>query len=505
MKAFLKKTKDACLSRRGMGTVTTVLVLVIMILFNVLTFSLVNTYGWYLTTGDEMDFSLSETFSSAIAPVRAGGEKVRILFCMPKEELAAHATGAFLAGTAEQLERDHSDLYEISYVNIVTKRDQNGTLVDLSKYTENGEEEPLPLYKTSVIFEQGARYRVLTTANFSDFFTLNAKQEPVAYNGEEIFLAMSLWVLTDEHPTAYFTASHSEIVDVAFTRLLAAAGYAIATVDLSREDVPKDCDLLVISNPRSDFERGRDETVLSEMKRLRDYANAGGDLFVSLDPLLKKPLPVLESFLAEYGVSVSRSEIDGKMQTNVVKDTSLGITADGFTMIGAYADSAIAETVFATVKNYREGGVFFSSASAITVDPTHEGAASLVVTSPRSETYVGTERTDASGSYTVAAEGRRVTDGATSSLFLTGTIYMTGTDALLTNTYSNREFFFGVLEHVFGNENPMPYGASMILTDTALMENLTQSSIRLYSVLVALPAVALLVAGVVVLRRRRFR
>ena len=45
----------------------------------------------------------------------------------------------------------------------------------------------------------------------------------------------------------------------------------------------------------------------------------------------------------------------------------------------------------------------------------------------------------------------------------------------------------------------------MILTDTALMENLTQSSIRLYSVLVALPAVALLVVGAVVLRRRRFR
>ena len=482
-----------------MGTVTTVLVLVIMILFNVLTFSLVNTHGWYFTTGDEVDFSLRRTFSSSLSPIRESGEKVRILFCMPKEDLAAHKTGTFLFGTAEQLEREYSDVFDISYINIITKRDQDGALVDLSKYTENGEEEPLPIYKTSVIFEQGERYRVLTTTDFSDFFTLNAKQEPVAYNGEEIFLAMSLWVLTDEHPTAYFTASHSEIVDVAFTRLLAAAGYAIATIDLSREDVPEGCDLLVISNPRSDFERGRDESVVTEMKRLRDYADRGGDLFVSLDPLLKKPLPVLESFLAEYGVSI-RTEIDRKMQTNIVKDT-----ADGFTMIGEYANTEIADTIFSTVKDYREGGVFFSSASAITVDPTHEGASALVVTSPRSETYVGSTRTDASGGYTVAAEGRRVADGKASSLFLTGTIYMTGTDALLTNTYSNREFFFGVLEHVFENGQPMPYGASMILTDTALLENLTQSSVRLYSVLVALPSVALLITGIVVLRRRRYR
>ena len=488
-----------------MGGVSTALVLVIMILFNVLTFSLVNTYGWYLTTADEVDFSLSETFADAIAPVRASGEKVKILFCMPKEDLAAHSTGAFLHGTAQELEREYPDLYDISYVNIITKRDQDGTLVDLAKYTDNGEDDPLPLYKTSVIFEQGERYRVLTTTDFSDFFTLNASREPVAYNGEEIFLALSLWVLTDEHPTAYFTASHSEIVDIAFTRLLAAAGYEIATIDLSREDVPEDCDLLLICNPRSDFERGRDESVISEMKRLRDYADRGGDLFVSLDPLLKKPLPVLEDFLKEYGLSVSRTEIDGKMQTNVVKDTSLGITADGFTMVGAYADTAAADAIHTTVTKYREGGVFFSSASPLAVDPTHVGASALIVTSDRSETYVGTTRTDNAGSYVVAAKGERAADGATSSLFMTGTIYMTGTDGLLTNTYSNREFFFGVLEHVFENDSSLPYGASMILTDTGLLENLTQGTIRLYTVLVALPAVALLVTGIVVLRRRRFR
>ena len=505
MKAFLKKTKDAFLSRRGMGTVSTALVIVIVILFNVLSFTLVNTYGWYLTTGDEVDFSLSETYSRVLKPVRESGEKVKILFCMPKDELAAHATGAFLLGTAEQLERDFSDVYDISYVNIITKRDQDGALVDLSKYTEDQDGEKLTVYKTSVIFEQGERFRVLTTTDFSDFFTLNASLEPVAYNGEEIFLSMSLWVLNDEHPTAYFTASHSEVADIAFTRLLAAAGYEIATIDLSREDVPKECDLLVISNPRSDFERGRDESVETEMKRLRDYADRGGDLFVSLDPLLKKPLPVLESFLAEYGVSVSRSEIGGKMQTNIVKDPNLGITADGFTLVGEYADTDTADAIAETVKDYREGGVFFSSASPIVIHPAHGGASALVVTSQSAESYVGTTRTDASGGYAVAAEGRREKDGVSSSLFLTGTIYLTGTDALLTNTYSNREFLFGVLEHVFGVENPMPYGASMILTDTALIENLTQSSVRLYTVLSLVPATALLITGAVVLRRRRYR
>ena len=506
MKAFFEKCKKALTSRSGVGVTTTALIIVAVVLLNSVVYTLVNTYGWYLNANDDVDFSLSDTASQILEPVRASGHRVSVYFCMPEDELRVHDTGAYLHGTAKELEKSFSDVFDINYVNIITKRDQNNDYVDLSKYTKDAEGNELAILKTSVIFVQGENFRVVSSSMFADFFTLDGSSNPIAYNGEEIFLAMALWVLSSEHPVAYFTASHSEVVDIAFTRLLAAAGYAIDTIDLRREDIPENCALLIISNPRSDFEKAREGSgVITEKERLTAYANAGGDLYVCLDPYLKRDLPILESFLAEYGVSVRRYEEEGKKVSEVVRDNASGITAGGLTMIGELSDGeGAASLILNRIKSYRDGGIFVSTAAALNVDAS-KGAYPLILTSSSSETLANQTVVSRDGSYTVGAVGQRTSGESTSKLFMTASLYMASSDALLTNSYANRELLYGLLEYVYGADMPMPYGANMILTNTTLLEDLTRREIRLYTVLALLPSVAISAAGVIILRRRRYR
>lgn len=506
MKALFEKCRKAFTGRSGVGAITTALIIVGVVLLNSVAYTLVNTYGWYLNANDEVDFSLSSTASEILKPVRDSGKRVTVYFCMPKDELSRHDTGKYLLGTAEELEKSFSDVFDLQYVNIITKRNQDNEYTDLSKYTKDEQGNELAVLKTSVIFVQGDNFRVVSSSMFSDFFTLDSQQTPIAYNGEEIFLAMALWVLSAEHPVAYFTASHSEVVDVAFTRLLAAAGYVIDTIDLRRDEIPEDCALLVISNPRLDFEKGREGSgVVTEMERLTAYADAGGDLYVCLDPYLKRELPILESFLSEYGVSVRRTEQDGKKTSHIVRDTASGITAGGLTMVGQLnADTDQAAQILDRINAYRDGGIFVSTAAALDVDST-KGAYPLVVTSPSSETIAEKTVVNKDGGYTVGAVGMRTAGENTSSLFMTASLYLAGSDALLTNSYANRELLYGLLECVYGTDMHMPYGARMILTDTTILEDLTRTEIRLYTVLALLPAVASAVVGLLILRRRRYR
>lgn len=506
MKALFEKCRKAFTGRSGVGAITTALIIVGVVLLNSVAYTLVNTYGWYLNANDEVDFSLSSTASEILKPVRDSGKRVTVYFCMPKDELSRHDTGKYLLGTAEELEKSFSDVFDLQYVNIITKRNQDNEYTDLSKYTKDEQGNELAVLKTSVIFVQGDNFRVVSSSMFSDFFTLDSQQTPIAYNGEEIFLAMALWVLSAEHPVAYFTASHSEVVDVAFTRLLAAAGYVIDTIDLRRDEIPEDCALLVISNPRLDFEKGREGSgVVTEMERLTAYADAGGDLYVCLDPYLKRELPILESFLSEYGVSVRRTEEDGKKVSHIVRDTASGITAGGLTMVGQLnADTDQAAQILDRINTYRDGGIFVSTAAALDVDST-KGAYPLVVTSPSSETIAEKTVVNKDGGYTVGAVGMRTAGEKTSSLFMTASLYLASSDALLTNSYANRELLYGLLECVYGTDMHMPYGARMILTDTTILEDLTRTEIRLYTVLALLPAVASAVVGLLILRRRRYR
>ena len=322
-----------------------------------------------------------------------------------------------------------------------------------------------------------------------------------AYSGEELFSAMICRVTSGNAKMAYFTQHHGEMADITFTNLLTSAGYDIDVINLRESAVPEDADLLIISNPTSDFEASWDGSVYTETDRLRAYMERGGNLYVSMDPYAKT-LTVLEDFLREYGISFAYSENAlGRRIKSIVKDPRNSITTDGFTLVCGYADSDVSRSISERVDKSL-GGVLVRETGALELSG---GAKAILTSSSASVLEAGGETVNGDGSYAVAASSSLThKNGNTSRVFVIPSIYLTVSDALVSDGYSNKDFLFSTFEELFGATG-LPYGTRPILYSSNILQNLTMETARIYTAIAVSIPVAVAAVGTVVLIRRKNR
>ncbi len=475
-------------------------VIAIALVINVIMFIITEAFGLYLYSPAVDDLSISGNTDALFEQAIKEKRKVKIFFCQDEDSVKQHTTGSYVYETVNEFAKRYPDFIEVEYINILTRRNSKGELVNLSKYQQDMRGYDQDIFKSTVIFECEQNYRVLTdavtTTGYADFYTLDSDMNASSYNGEEVVAGMISWVLADEHKTAYFTQYHGEVVDVAFTSLLACAGYYIDVIDLKQNEVPSDAGLVVISNPTADFEKAyAGSKVRGELDRLETYLKSSGNLFVSLDPYVKE-LPTLESFLSDYGIEFSYSvDKNGSRLRNLVKDIRNAIEIDGFTLVTEYADDPLANKMEETASKYSDGDVIIREAGALTLSG---NAKPLLVTSEASSVEAGGEKISADGNYCVAAYNN--TDGG--SVFVTSSIYLAVSDALVTNGYSNKEMLFSLFEELFGKDG-MPYGCNAVSYSTGTLENLTMGTAINYTIfLMSVPVLIFAVGAAVVIRRK---
>lgn len=503
------KAKLAALARgeKLAGSAVTALVIGLVIAFNAVIYALTVAYGLYLYSPETDNLEISGSTDSLFEKYE--GERVKIIFCREKSELD-YASGTVdevtvFHETALQFAERYPDFIELEYVNTFTKRNSKNELVDLTKYQDvdvtTGER--YPIYPTSVIFdsETANQHRTLYSVASAAFtYDLNSSSRSYSsYNGEEVIAAMVSWVLEPEHKTAYFTTYHGETSDVFFANVLSCAGYLVETIDLSKDEIPENTDLVIISNPIKDFEKSVEGSkVRAEIDRLSTYLERGGSLYVSLDPYVEK-LPVLEELISEYGIAFSETEIDGKLYRNIVRDSDNAITTDNFTLIADIADGNYGKALADKVDEYSDGKVIVRECAALNISG---GAEAIFKTSSSSATYAGGERTDKSGSYCVGAIAKTSGQYGEGNIFVIPSIYLTANDALTTSGYANRDFVYAMFDQVYGADF-VPYGCAPVYIDTGALENLTMKTARIYTVLLlSIPVVIAAVGAVIVIRRK---
>lgn len=496
--------KDKMLRRELIsGTALTALVIAAILVFNVILYVLTSFLELYFAPEAEDELVLSGATDSMFAEALSENRKIKISFCNTEDNLKGHDTGSYVYRTVNNFADRYPDFIEVEYINLVTMRNSKGELVDFEKYKTDEFGNEVAINRSSVIFESEYNHRVITdtysTAGYADFFTLNSEGSLLAYNGEEYVASMISWVLKREHKIAYFTISHSEQFDATFASLLVSAGYYINVVNLREQAVPEDAGLLIISNPRNDFETSVEGSLVhTEMERLREYVNGGGMLYVSLDPYVKQ-LPVLEGFLQECGITVSRST--GKL-ADVVRDPVNAITTDGYTLVTEYADSQLGEAIKGTVDNYSAGRVILREACALDL---LGNARPLLVSTGAAVCETGGEVTRDEGDFTVAAYSEVEGPGKkTAKIFVIPSIYLTVADSLVTNGYSNKDFVFALFEHFYSCDT-LPYGCRAVLYNTDTIENLTMSAAYTYTAIVIAIPVALTAAGAIIIKKRKNR
>ena len=492
------------------SSVLTAIILGLVIVVNIIVFVVDSYFGWFLFTPSGLDMNISGATDEYFAEAIAEGKQVEIVFCRAEDEIETNSAGRFVLDTAKQFAERYPDFIKLDFINIIRQVNSAGESISIADYQEsNSKGEKVPLLKSSVVFKCGDNVKAITdgysTTGYSDFYTLDASGNAYAYNGEEVIASMVMWTLQNEHKTAYFTSYHGETADVGLRNMLICAGYNVETIDIRRKDIPYDnTGLIVISNPVKDFERAREDSdVVAEIERLREYVQRGGNLYVSIDPYGAE-LPILEEFLAEFGIKLSVSNIEGSNIRNIVRDGNNAITADFYTLVANCADNEIGNKILTDVRKYNSADVIVRESAVLEIDESL-GAMPLLLTSSSAELYAAGDKVGDRSTYCVSAMSTYENEnGAVGSVVVSPSVFITATDALTSGGYANREFVYAMIEEVFGAGNP-PYGCNTVFYTEDVLENLTMGTARIYAVVLLMIPVAIAAVGVFVTVRRKNR
>ena len=502
MKKFSERARAWLTGHSGMAFYATVLLVAVLVSLNAVVYALTTEYGLYLYSPERENAPVSDTSDLYFERAMLGGRQVTVTFCDDEKNVRDHDTGSFVYNTAVAMAEKHPEFIKLRFVNAITGFDAEGNFIDLSVYNEDG---TLPIYTTSIIFECEGNHRVLTggRTGYEDFYTLTSSGSIYAYNGEEVLASMICWVTESEHKTVYFTQNHGEMADVSLNSALVSAGYYVEIINLRKNPVPDDAALVIISNPTADFEISADGSdPNAELDRLGRYLEKGGNLYVSLDPFVKK-LNNLEAFLAARGFALGEvTDSEGNVTREIVRDDVKGIPPDGYSFVTTPAENEHATPVFELMSKYVDGGVLLRNSGHLRLS---DGAIPLLTSSPSSVAASAGKVTNSDGSYNVVGYNRIVSeDGGVSQIVVVPSIYISSTEAMVNNSYTNKAFMISLLNVMF-EATASPMGCTVTLYESSVLEDFTMGRARLYTaIILAIPA-ALAVTGAVIIIRRKNR
>lgn len=267
----------------------------------------------YIDLTDEGFYTVSDAMkehTQFIGKLETPNQKIKITFCSDPDTLTMTESLRMPYFLALGLQKLYPERVEVETVNIT----YNPTAV--SKYKANSLSQ---IESTDIIFSYGERYRIIGADNM---WVANSKTgELYSFNGEYKMATAIMSVTAKERPVAYFSIGHGETYydpsnpdrienndAEAIYDLLIDRGLEVATIDLRTKDIPDDCVLLIINNPREDYVSDESADVnsmgyVSQTEKIDRYlVKNQGAVIVAKDPTLD--LHNFDLFLYEWGFDI---------------------------------------------------------------------------------------------------------------------------------------------------------------------------------------------------------
>lgn len=380
--------------RRARSAAITAAVIVAVVAFNIVFSFVADRFMWqidetvtqYTNRGDISIYTPTEEFLAEIrnrvipmvdelnAERGIRGEEpltINIKFCMERDKVYAADKMRMLQYTARALEKEFPGKVKVSYINI----EQNPSAVQKYKATSSTN-----IYPYQVIFEFGTEFRVRSY----DFFFVSSESgssDHWAYNGEQKIASLLLALTRAESPIAGFITNHDEQLQNcgALRELVQRAGYDVIDIDLSKDEIPEDCRLLICYDPQKDFlGMGNDAYVgiegePSEIDRLDKFLDNAYSLMLFVDKDTPE-LPVMEEYLEEWGITISRGEnADGEMENYTIRDQVQKLDKDGYIPFADYVTTGTGGSLTASMQKVGfPAKVVFPNATAITMSESYK-------------------------------------------------------------------------------------------------------------------------------------
>ena len=476
--------------QKGRHAAYIALVLAALLFANLVITALCDHFSLYFYTGEHYEHHIGPA-ANDLFPAGSEGDDVSILFCMAEEKLTSDPIYSLVYNTARQL-AEVLPFLSVKHENIYLNP---GAVKPYRTVTDSlGNETQVAITEESVIFVSNGRHR---TERLESFFVLDKNRAVTAYNGEEVMLACISNVRSANRPLAAYTTSHGEnFAEMqGFYTLLLAAGYGI-TVLSPEEDIPAEVSLVVISNPRYDFDRAAPQNPNpEELDRLDAFLKRGGTLYVSLDPYSKGDLTHLRAFLASYGLSAG---------TDIIRDAENSLTRDGYTLVTDRGSGETAGTVFRRVSSYTSARAIVREASRIKFSEVSGWKSEpILLSSSTAVTYKNGAVLESGGSFPVLALSRSEKPGG-GAVLLSSSVYFLADDVLYSGIYSNRTVALALLSELGAQH--VAVGCTILPVNSTRLEDLTMRTARLYCTLLAgVIPIGVALAGTCILIRRRRR
>ena len=511
------KTNTRKLKYGGVSFVLTVLVLTAVVILNVIVAALGQRYEWmYKDMTSSLVYSVSEDYEAYISDfivpdvVRAreekgNKEKVKIIFCDSAENIKADVSQKYVYGSVEDICELFGDYIEIAHINIWEQP---------SLAREYGASST-----ADIVCAFDGRYEAL---NVNDFFIFSADgSSAVAYNGEKMLAAALMRVTQKDTPVCYLTANHGEeFADYEFLLSLVQAGYEFSYIDLSSDNIPEDCELLITYDPKQDLISANEFSSISEVDKIENYMNNGGKymVFLSADTFASGARENLEGFLSGWGVNYShRTGEEGIEECYLIKDPSNSLTIDGYTVLSKIAGNDTAKTIFASLERPN----VFGNTTAMTVADGFKdnGRGQFVakvggrerIVSPLLESYESAEawaggravkRAGDDPFMLMSVTAQKCENGETAMLLASASVDFATESAMKSAVIGNGRAISSIYQFM-GKENAPTRLVFKPFASTEI-ESLTTSSANTITVVLALaPALLFGILGVVVTVRRR--
>lgn len=578
----LKASTGRKLKYGGTSVAITALIIAAVIIFNVVFSLLTQRFRWYIDLTPDLHFTISDECYDLIengdeendedSPIemlnkfradnkayneenglsegdegyRDENVKVTILFCKDEDKLDDDETMNYVYQNAEELRAKFPDYIATEYTDSVKNPSR------FQKYLSSNTET---IAQDSVIIECGTEYRIRTLRSFFVF----VNDEAYGYNGEKAFASSILAVTRSEAPLACYTINHGERITAVdsdgnyvygMLQVLEDAGYKHMPIDLSTQDIPEECRILITFDPRSDFTTSNDGTgAESEIDKIDAFLDDRNSFMVFMSPDTFsssefKELENLEELLADWGLAIRQPGED----VYRVRDTASSLLGDSSSVVASYATNElmIPWTESMTANRSSAPMVVFEDAAAVYYSPSY----SLVSQKAMDEDGDGTIDIPAyTYGYNPGFQNRRVFDAFTSSssatawandremasatanqpfrlmavsvaenygqelytttddsnfVMLCGSVEFMNTKYITSNVYGNSDFMLSAIQRM-GNE-PVPVGLDFKKFANYEIESVTNEDATQYTiVLTIVPVVVALCAGVFVIVRRKNR
>ena len=571
----LKESTGRKLRYGGVSALLTALIIAAIILVNVIFSALSQKFTLYVDLTPEQLFTLSDecidliqngddTFEESFSPIemvdrireenkaynaehglKQGDEGARnehamiqLIFCDEPDAWTAELVMHYVYNTGLELEAKFPDYIDVLNFNI----ERNPSLV--SKYKSNSDtiiDKDYVIVSLDTGAGDGLRYRVRDLTSFYITDTdEKAGNTPWAYNGDKAFSSSILAVTNAEAPLACFTSNHGETTNDQLTRTLLDAGYQIDAIDLKNQEIPTNCRLLVIFDPKEDFLVKDGESDVDELTKIDQhlYENIAS-LMVFFSPSTPE-CSNLEEYLEEWGISFDR---DDAGNSYTVHDPSHSLNTAGTTVIGEYVSDNPASKITEPMRSrpYPQSVVFknamsishsdlFSPQRAMDEDGNATGYSygtymkdgterhiyNLFTTHDTAFSMADGKKVEIANAnnkpalMTVSVESHSTQESSYSALtnssyvVAMGTTDFTSQQLMESNAYGNTDLLLSTLRTV--GQEPVPVGIGFKAFADKTIDTITTAEATQYTViLTVIPPVLALAAGIFVIVRRKNR